>query len=67
MGDCLNALKEKHEGQDHSDMALIGLVQYQRVDTCLVLHYLQDALLMQQWLVGKGGNCLNVSAMLVYI
>ncbi len=37
--DFFDALREKPEGWDHVDVALIGLVYDQRGDVCLVLYY----------------------------
>jgi len=48
-----------------STLSTIGLIHDQRGDTCLSLHYLQDALLMRRRLVGS--EHLDVSATLVYI
>jgi len=68
-GDCLDTLREKYDNKDHADVAstlsTIGLIHDQRGDTCLSLHYLQDALLMRRRLLGNGH--LNVSVTLVYI
>lgn len=68
-GDCLDILRKKHNNENHIDVAstlsTIGLIHDQRGDTCLSLHYLQDALLMRRRLLGN--DHLDVSANLVYI
>mmetsp|Transcript_4565 Transcript_4565/g.10310 ORF Transcript_4565/g.10310 Transcript_4565/m.10310 type:complete len:303 (+) Transcript_4565:2439-3347(+) len=67
--DCLGILRKKHDNKDHIDVAstlsTIGLIHDQRGETCLSLHYLQDALLMRRRLLGN--DHLDVSATLVYI
>jgi len=68
-GDCLDILRKKYDNKDHIDVAstlsTIGLIHDQRSDTCLSLHYLQDALLMRRRLLGN--DHLEVGATLVYI
>lgn len=78
-GEALEILKKKHAGADNADVAstlnTIGLIHDQRGDSCLSLHYLQDALMMRRRLMVNGNNSndiceqrsLDVAATLVYI
>jgi tetratricopeptide (TPR) repeat protein len=78
-GEALQILKRKHAGTDNPDVAstlnTIGLIHDQKGDTCVSLHYLQDALMMRRRLMLKAENereecdqrSLDVAATLVYI
>lgn len=72
--EALDILQKKHAGADNSEVAstlnTIGLINDQRGDSCMSLHYLQDALAMRRRLAAAGGNdqaILDVAATLVYI
>ncbi|KAL3805648.1 hypothetical protein HJC23_005892 [Cyclotella cryptica] len=78
-GEALEILRRKYYGVDNSDVAstlnTLGLIHDQRGDTCLSLHFLQDALLMRRRLMGNNvedravheQRSLDVAATLVYI
>jgi tetratricopeptide (TPR) repeat protein len=53
--EALDILRKKHKREDNAEVAstlnTIGLIHDQRGDTCVSLHYLQDALLMRRRLL----------------